>query len=92
MYQRLPSGFARKVLRNKKKKINLVPADLDNRNKICSANYYKTKSMMRYIGPGWRKFGCRNELKQGDLCLFELKKQEKPEILTMVVHFHRLSN
>ncbi|XP_078182255.1 B3 domain-containing protein Os12g0592300-like [Carex rostrata] len=82
-----PSGFACKVLQSNKKKITLMPADFDKRSKICTAEYYKNKCM-RYIGKGWRKFVCRNGLKQGDLCLFELRKQDKEGILTMVVHFN----
>ncbi|XP_078170397.1 B3 domain-containing protein LOC_Os12g40090-like [Carex rostrata] len=85
----LPSGFACKVLHRKKKKIILVPANLDKRNNTCTANYcFKNKKMVRYIGKGWRQFVRENELKQGDLCLFELRKQDKRGILTMVVHFN----
>ena len=87
MYQNLPDGFACKVLRSKKKKITLLPSDLDKRSKICTANYCKNESI-RWIGKGWREFTRIYGLKQGDLCLFELRKQDKRGILTMVVHFN----
>ncbi|XP_078170372.1 B3 domain-containing protein Os03g0620400-like isoform X2 [Carex rostrata] len=83
----LPDGFACKVLRRKKKKITLLPADLDKGSNICTANYCKNESI-RCIGKGWREFTCINGLKQGDLCLFELRKKDERGILTMVVHFN----
>lgn len=88
MYQNLPSGFACEVLQSKKRKIALVPADLDKRSKGCIANYRKNRNM-RCIGKGWVKFVRRNRLKEGDFCLFELRKEEKKGklFLTMVVHF-----
>ncbi|XP_078150559.1 B3 domain-containing protein Os03g0622100-like isoform X1 [Carex rostrata] len=88
---RLPVGFARKILESEEKKIILLPADLDKRSKTCTAKYMKNKNC-KYIGQGWNKFVCINGLKEGDLCLFELRKQERGEILTMVVHFNRVSS
>ncbi|XP_078150560.1 B3 domain-containing protein Os12g0592300-like isoform X2 [Carex rostrata] len=88
---RLPVGFACKVFESEEKKITLVPANLDKRSKTCTATYLKNKCC-KYIGQGWNKFVRRNGLKQGDLCLFELRKQERGEILTMVVHFNRGSS
>ncbi|XP_078153988.1 B3 domain-containing protein Os03g0620400-like [Carex rostrata] len=89
---RLPVGFACKVLKSEKKKITLLPFDLDKRSKTCTANYYLKNNSCKCIGKGWRKFVCSNGLKQGDLCLFELRKHEKGGILTMVVHFNRGSS
>ncbi|XP_078160146.1 B3 domain-containing protein LOC_Os12g40090-like [Carex rostrata] len=88
---RVPAAFACDVLESKMKKITLLAADLDKRSKRCTANYCKNKSH-RYIGQGWRKFVCSNGLKQGDLCLFELRKQEKRGILTMIVPFNWVSS
>ncbi|XP_078150524.1 B3 domain-containing protein Os12g0592300-like [Carex rostrata] len=88
---RLPIGFAREVLESEEKKITLVPANLDKRSKTCTATYMKNKNG-KYMGQGWNKFACRNALKQGDLCLFELRKQERRGILTMVVHLNRVSS
>jgi B3 DNA binding domain len=90
MYQNLPRGFACKVLQNmkSKSKITLVPADLEKRSKGCTAAFHKNKSM-RCIGKGWPKFAQGNGLKEGDFCLFELRKEQKQGklLLTMVVHF-----
>ncbi|XP_078150525.1 B3 domain-containing protein Os03g0622200-like [Carex rostrata] len=88
---RLPVDFARKVLQSEEKMITLLPANLDKRSKTCTANYLNYKNR-KCIGQGWNKFACRNGLKQGDLCLFELRKQERRGILTMVVHFNRVTS
>ncbi|XP_078172668.1 B3 domain-containing protein Os12g0592300-like [Carex rostrata] len=81
----LPSGFACNVLQSGKKKITLLFADLDKRSDICTASYSKTKTT-RFISGGWREFVSKNRLKQGNLCLFELRKKDKQGSLTMVVH------
>jgi B3 DNA binding domain len=88
MYQNLPPTFACKVLHNKRRKITLVPADLEKRSKGCTAYYHKNKSA-RCIRKGWLKFVRRNGLKEGDFCLFELRKEQKQGklLLTMVVHY-----
>ncbi|XP_078182253.1 B3 domain-containing protein Os03g0622100-like [Carex rostrata] len=85
---RFPSGFVCKVLqREKKKKITLLPADSDKRNSV-TANYNLRKEKVGCISKGWCQFARINGLKQGDLCLFELRKQDKQGNLTMVVHFN----
>ncbi|XP_078182256.1 B3 domain-containing protein LOC_Os12g40090-like [Carex rostrata] len=85
----LPSDFACKVFERKKKKITLLPADLDKRSNTCTADYScMNKIMRRYIGKGWGQFARKNGLKKGDLCLFELRKPDKRGSLTMVVHFN----
>ncbi|XP_078169436.1 B3 domain-containing protein Os03g0619600-like [Carex rostrata] len=63
----------------------------DKRSNICTAEYRKTKTR-RYISRGWREFVCKNGLKQGDLCLLELRKPDKCGNLTMAVHFDRVSS
>jgi B3 DNA binding domain len=88
MYQNLPRGFACKVLQNKKRKIALATADLEKRSKGCTAYCYKNRNA-GFISVGWPKFVRRNGLKEGDFCLFELRKEQKQGklLLTMVVHF-----
>jgi hypothetical protein len=65
--------------------ITLLPANLD-KSKGCIAEYYK-KQYVRCIG--WRTFVHKHGLKEGDLCLFELRKKEMRGklVLTMLVHF-----
>ena len=87
MYQNLPSGFAYEVLQSEKKKITLLPADSDKRNSV-TANYNLRNEKVGCISKGWCQFARINGLKQGDLCLFELRKQDKQGNLTMVVHFN----
>ncbi|XP_078170263.1 B3 domain-containing protein Os12g0592300-like [Carex rostrata] len=86
----LPAIFACEVLESKKK-ITLLPADLGKRSKACTV-YYRKNNKARYICNGWRQFVHINGLKQGDLCLFELRKQDKRGILIMVVHFNLVSS
>ncbi|KAJ3709304.1 hypothetical protein LUZ61_013009 [Rhynchospora tenuis] len=82
----LPNGFACQIFQSKKLKVTLLPPNLD-KSKGSTADYHKNKTGRR-IAQGWRKFVCKNGLKEGDLCLFELRKQQNGGVLTMVVHFH----
>lgn len=88
MCQNLPSSFACEVLRSMKQKIAMLPADLD-KSKGCTAKFCKAKNVRRVVS-GWCRFVAKNGLKEGDLCLFELRKQEKQGtlVLTMVVHIN----
>jgi B3 DNA binding domain len=85
LFQTLPNNFACNVLPNKQQMIILLPANLD-KSKGCIARYY-IKQKMRCIG--WSKFVQKNRLKEGDLCLFELRKKEirGKLFLIMLVHF-----
>lgn len=75
MYQRIPKDFACEFFDKYEKKITLSLAGLASEK--CTALYSASKTNMRYINKGWRHFAHLNELKKGNLCLFELRTQER---------------
>ena len=55
----------------------------------CNGKTWNTDMVIRngsrlFLRGGWPKFVCDNGLRVGDICLFELKKNESK--LTMEVH------
>ncbi|XP_078177678.1 B3 domain-containing protein Os12g0592300-like [Carex rostrata] len=77
----IPITFARQNIGKISQQINLLVA---NKEKVSPANYNYCENQPR-IGRGWRKFALANNIKEGNLCLFEVKRLNGTE-LAIVVH------
>ncbi|XP_078178607.1 B3 domain-containing protein Os12g0592300-like [Carex rostrata] len=84
---RIPSSFARQNIEKRSQQISLLVA---NKEKVFPANYNYSENQPR-ITRGWRKFALGNNLKERDLCLFELKRLDGTE-LAIVVHVQPRAN
>ncbi|XP_078177679.1 B3 domain-containing protein Os12g0592300-like [Carex rostrata] len=77
----IPGTFARQNIGKRSQPISLLVA---NKEKVFAASYYYTKNIQS-IGGGWREFALGNNLKERNMCLFEVKRLDGTE-LAIVVH------
>ncbi|XP_078177682.1 B3 domain-containing protein Os12g0592300-like [Carex rostrata] len=76
----IPRNFARQNIGKRSQQINLLAA---NNKKVFPANY-KYHEKLQSIGRGWRAFALENNIKERNMCLFEVKKLDVTEIVVHV--------
>ncbi|MCL7042917.1 hypothetical protein MKW94_030797 [Papaver nudicaule] len=83
----VPAVFATSYLANLTRMVITLRI---SRNKTWEVGYVSRTPTQRWISQGWRKFVVDNDLKEGDICIFELVERKK---LQMNVHiFHCLQD
>ncbi|XP_078177676.1 B3 domain-containing protein Os12g0592300-like [Carex rostrata] len=77
----IPGTFARQNIGKSSQPISLLVA---NKEKAFAASYHYNENIQS-IGRGWKKFALQNNIKEGNLCLFEVKRLDGTE-LAIVAH------
>ncbi|KAJ4781169.1 B3 domain-containing protein [Rhynchospora pubera] len=80
----IPQCFANENIVKESQPISL---QLANKEKVFCARYMcSSRRNRQYIGYGWSDFVQEYKLKDGNLCLFEVKKLDQREKFVIVVH------
>ncbi|KAJ1690151.1 hypothetical protein LUZ63_014306 [Rhynchospora breviuscula] len=85
----IPQCFANENIVKRSQPISL---QLANKEKVFCARYMCSSGNRHYIGYGWRDFVQEYKLKEGNLCLFEVRKLDQRGKFVIVAHVHPREN